>query len=154
MFKLFVLSAVLAVAAAKPGYLHGGHEIYAAPVAIPAAVSHSSRIDVHSKPIAIVKSAPFVSYAPAVVAAPIAHASIGHAAIGHAPLAHSVVAPISYATSHASRYDIHHSVPVVSHYGGYGLGHGHGLGLAGHELGFGGHGYGGLDFAGHGLHGW
>lgn len=45
-----VLFAVLAVAAAKPGYLHGGlgyhafaTPVIAAPVAIPAAVSYSHR---------------------------------------------------------------------------------------------------------------
>lgn len=50
MFKLVVLFAVLAVAAAKPGFLHGGlgyhavaAPVVAAPVAIPAAVSYTHR---------------------------------------------------------------------------------------------------------------
>ncbi|XP_031348284.1 cuticle protein 64-like [Photinus pyralis] len=65
MFKLVVLSIVIAVVAAAPtpGYLH------AAPIAyIPSAVSHSSRIDYHSKPI-VTYTAPLVTSH--VVAAPI-----------------------------------------------------------------------------------
>lgn len=47
MFRLVVLFAVVAVAVAKPGYLHGGlgYSAIATPVvaAVPAAVSHSYR---------------------------------------------------------------------------------------------------------------
>lgn len=50
MFKLVVLFAVVAVAVAKPGYLHGGlgyhgfaAPVVAAPIAIPAAVSYTHR---------------------------------------------------------------------------------------------------------------
>lgn len=72
MFKLVVLSVVLAVVAAAPtpGFLHAAPVAVAAPLAIPAAVSHTSRIDIHSKPIIATYAAPLVAHH-AVVAAPI-----------------------------------------------------------------------------------
>ncbi|XP_061394443.1 cuticle protein LPCP-23-like [Musca vetustissima] len=65
MFKLFVLAAFFAIAAARPGYLGGSHVAYSAPLtttivqpslahvgtvvkSIPTAVSHQSITQVHS----------------------------------------------------------------------------------------------------------
>lgn len=128
MYKFVLFSVLLAVAAARPGFLHGEHAaLVAAPIAIPSAVSHSSRVDFHTHPVAVVKTAPVLVKA---VHAPIIAAPVAHVALPSA-------------VSHSSRYDVHHSVPVVASYG-VALGHG---GLYGHGLG---HGYG----LGHGLHGW
>lgn len=104
MFKLVVLFALVAVAAARPGLVHGVH-------AIPAAVSHSARVDVVQHAALV---APAVHVAPAVVA-------------HHIPAA----------VSHQSRVDVVHSAPIVhavpvvqTIHGGHG--HGLGLGLGGH----------------------
>ncbi|KAJ3661821.1 hypothetical protein Zmor_006203 [Zophobas morio] len=111
MFKLVVLSALVAIVAAKPGGLLGysaiaAPAVVAAPaVAIPAAVSHQYRTDVISKPVvATYAAAPIVqktvvAAAPAVyAAAPVAYAGhYGHYAHA-APLAHAALAaPIAHA---------------------------------------------------------
>lgn len=126
MFKLavFVAMVVVCQAAPKPGFLH--HDF-----AYPVATSHSSRIDIHSKPIV-------VAAAPAIVHAPIIHAPIVKA---YAPIVKTI---IPAAVSHSSRYDVH-SAPLVSY------GHGYGHGYYGHGLGYG-HGY-GLGYGHHGLYG-
>lgn len=97
MFKLVVLSVLVAVACAAPapGLLHGGHLAYAAPALIPTAVSHQSRVDVHSSPV--------ITYAaPAIVAAPVVHAPVVHAPV------------LSAAVSHQARYDIHRNAAVIA----------------------------------------
>ena len=166
MFKLVVLSALLAVALAKPSL----HAAYVAPaiqyIAAPAAVSHQSRVDIH-KSHAII--APVHAVAPAVHAVAPYHAVAAPIALGHhtpavvlsphgVPLetadvvaakalhyqAHalashgyhhylkkrSLVTPLAYtavvapsAVSHQSRVDIHstplvhaYAAPVLSHY--------------------------------------
>lgn len=96
MFKLVVLSALLAVVAAKPGYLHAP-VAYAAPVAVPAAVSHQYRTDVISKPVVA-----------AYHAAPVAYAA---PAVAYA--APAVAYPA--AVSHQSRVDVY-SKPVIASY--------------------------------------
>lgn len=118
MYKFVLFSVLFALATARPGYLHGGHAYVAAPIAIPSAVSHSSRIDFHSHPVAVVKSAPLA----VVKAAPVALVQQVHAPVAHLALPAAV--------SHSSRVDIHHSAPVVATYG---LGYAHG-GLLGHGL--------------------
>lgn len=89
MFKLFVLLVVVAAVAAKPGLLHA--PLVAAPLAVPAAVSHTSRVDVHSSPLVVAHAAPLIAAA--------------------APLHYAVPA----ATSYTSRVDLH-SAPVVAAY--------------------------------------
>ncbi|RZC33000.1 hypothetical protein BDFB_008131 [Asbolus verrucosus] len=101
MFKLVVLSALVAIVAAKPGGLVGAHLGYsaiaapavavAAPsVVVPAAVSHQYRTDVISKPlIATYAATPIVQktvVATAPVAAPLAYAA--HS-VHAAPLVHA-----------------------------------------------------------------
>lgn len=91
MFKLVVLFALMAIAAAKPSLLHTAH-------VLPAAVSHTSRVDVHAHVPAVATvvahAAPAIAVAPAVVA-------------HHLPAA----------VSHQSRVDVVqssvHAVPVV-----------------------------------------
>ena len=75
MFKLVVLCALVAIAVAKPGLHHEVVEI-SAPVAyaLPAAVSHTYRKDVISKPAAVTYVAPAVVQK-AVVASPVAYAA-------------------------------------------------------------------------------
>lgn len=139
MFKSIVFFACLAFASARPGLLHGEH-IVAAPVVLPSAVSHSSRVDVYSKPIAVVKSAPVVVASPVVaapvIAAPIVsghgldsydlggHGLLGHGIGGYEFGGHGIVGHggLSYATSHSSRYDIHTPAISVGYHGGYGHG--------------------------------
>ncbi|XP_018574313.1 uncharacterized protein LOC108913270 [Anoplophora glabripennis] len=77
MFRLVVLFTVVALALGKPGFLHGGlgysaiaAPVVAAPIAVPAAVSHSYRADIISKPIVAV---PLVHKT--IVAAPVAYAA-------------------------------------------------------------------------------
>lgn len=97
MFKLVVLSALLAVAAARPGHLLESPVVYAAPAtttivqepvlakvgavvkSVPTAVSHQSQSVVHSSAhivedvvAPVIKSTPVVSYA-AAVPAPVVH---------------------------------------------------------------------------------
>ncbi|GLV32150.1 hypothetical protein CBL_11892 [Carabus blaptoides fortunei] len=131
MFRFVVLSALIAVAVAapQPGLLHAAPAAvaYSAPVvahsavvgSVPTAVSHQSRVDVHSKPVVAttytapavhtvaayhaapavhaVHAAPVFSAvhaAPAVVSAYAAPAVVSHGVIGH----HGVVAaPLAYA---------------------------------------------------------
>lgn len=85
MFKLVVLFAIVAVAAARPGLLHG--------IGIPAAVSHTSRVDVHH-------AVPHVAHV--ALAAPAIH-------VAPAVVAHHVPA----AVSHQARVDVIHSSPIV-----------------------------------------
>lgn len=110
MFKLVVLSALLAVAAARPGHLYESAPlVYSAPAAtivqepvlakvgavvksVPTAVSHQSQSVVHSSAhvveeqyAPVVKSTPVVSYA---AAAPVVHSTYAAAA----PVVHSTYA--------------------------------------------------------------
>ena len=83
MFKLVVLFAIVAVAAAKPGFL--AHEVVAPVVAaVPAATSYQSQVDIHSKPI-------IAAYSTPVVAATYTHP---------APIAYA--SPAAYATSYVA----------------------------------------------------
>ncbi|ALC43952.1 CG13063 [Drosophila busckii] len=119
MFKLVVLSALLAVAAARPGHLYESPLVYAAAPAativqepvlakvgavvrsVPTSVSHQSQSVVHSHAhyaedivAPVVKSTPVVSYA---APAPVVHATYAAAA----PVVHSTyaaAAPVLHAT--------------------------------------------------------
>ncbi|EDW99928.1 cuticle protein LPCP-23-like [Drosophila yakuba] len=121
MFKLVVLSALLAVAAARPGHLlESSPLVYAAPAAttivqepvlakvgavvksVPTAVSHQSQSVVHSHAhvvedvvAPVVKSTPVVSYA---AAAPVVHTSYAAAPVVHT--SYAAAAPV-LATSYA-----------------------------------------------------
>nr|XP_017015676.2 cuticle protein [Drosophila takahashii] len=129
MFKLFVLAALLAVAAAKPGHLAAAPLVYSAPAttvvhqepvlakvgavvkSVPTAVSHQSLTQVHSTPVVedvvapvvrttAVHSAPVVAAAPVVkTVAPVAYS---------APLAYS--APVAYSSYSAP---LTYSAPVA-----------------------------------------
>lgn len=145
MFKLVVLTALLAVASAKPSAWPLAH---LAPVvhALPAAVSHQSRVDIHSTPIiaaaplhhaALPLAAPWAlgPHTPATVLSPwgvpldtadvVAAKALhyqAHALAAHGP--HYIrkrsllAAPLIVApsaVSHQSRVDVH-STPVISHY--------------------------------------
>ncbi|TDG48093.1 hypothetical protein AWZ03_005510 [Drosophila navojoa] len=124
MFKLVVLSALLAVAAARPGNLYESPLVYTAPAAtivqepvlakvgavvksVPTSVSHQSQSVVHSSAhvvedivAPVVKSTPVVSYA---AAAPVVHTSYAAAPVVHttyaaaAPVVHQayVAAPVA-----------------------------------------------------------
>ncbi|CAH1372739.1 unnamed protein product, partial [Tenebrio molitor] len=87
MFKLVVLSALVAIVAAKPGGLLGysaiaAPAVVAAPaVAVPAAVSHQYRTDVISKPVV-------ATYA----AAPIVQRTV----VAAAPAVYAHAAPVAY----------------------------------------------------------
>ncbi|KAG6442254.1 cuticle protein 16.5 [Manduca sexta] len=97
-------------------------------VAAPAAVSHQSRVDVHSSP-AIVShavAAPVIAHAAPVLihaAAPVlAHSALAHVGHGHylkkrslSHVAYSVPAIAPAAVSHQSRVDVISSPAVVSH---------------------------------------
>ncbi|XP_016965866.1 larval/pupal cuticle protein H1C [Drosophila biarmipes] len=121
MFKLVVLSALLAVAVARPGHLYESPLVYAAPAAttivqepvlakvgavvssIPTSVSHQSQSVVHSHShvvedvvAPVVKSTPVVSYA---AAAPVVHTSYAAAPVVHATYA--AAAPVVH-TSYAA----------------------------------------------------
>ncbi|XP_034482187.1 uncharacterized protein LOC117787701 [Drosophila innubila] len=100
MFKLVVLSALLAVAVARPGHLYESPVVYAAPAttivqenvlakvgavvkSVPTSVSHQSQSVVHSSAhvvedvvAPVVKSTPVVSYA---AAAPVVHSTCCYA---------------------------------------------------------------------------
>lgn len=83
MFKLVVLFSLVAVAVAKPSVGLAYSSIVAPVAAVPAAVSHSYRADVISKPIIAAYSAPAIVAAPfiqkSVVAAPLAvPAAVSH----------------------------------------------------------------------------
>ncbi|EDV52254.1 uncharacterized protein Dere_GG13470 [Drosophila erecta] len=122
MFKLVVLSALLAVAAARPGHLlESSPLVYAAPAAttivqepvlakvgavvksVPTAVSHQSQSVVHSHAhvvedvvAPVVKSTPVVSYA---AAAPVVHTSYAAAPVVHTSYAAAPVVHTSYAAA-------------------------------------------------------
>lgn len=104
MFKLVVLSALLAVVAAKPGFLHAPAVAYAAPaVAVPAAVSHQYRTDVISKPIVatyaaapVVHAAPALAYAAPAVALPAAVSHQSRVDVYSKPVFAAYAAPIAY----------------------------------------------------------
>ncbi|XP_005185884.1 pupal cuticle protein G1A-like [Musca domestica] len=133
MYKLFVLAAFFAVAAARPGYLGGSHVSYGAPLAttivqepalahvgtvvksIPTAVSHQSISQVHSSakyvqpivvPVVKTYSAPvYKTYAPV------------------APVVKTIATPLvhSYAATPlvSSAYTSYNSVPVLKSYASY-----------------------------------
>nr|CAH7753688.1 unnamed protein product [Callosobruchus chinensis] len=109
MFKLVVLSALLAVACAKPSGV--AHLAYTAPavVAAPSAVSHTYRSDVISEPVVAAYTAPVVAhrahYAAPVVTAHAAPIVAAHAApyAAHVVDAHHVAAPYA-----AHVVDAHH----------------------------------------------
>lgn len=93
MFKLVVLSVLVAVVAAKPGYLHGA-QIIAAPAAIaayPSAISHSSRTDIVSNPIVATSYATAPVLSAAIHAAPAVYSHTAYAAAPAAVIAHSPV---------------------------------------------------------------
>ena len=122
MLKLVVLSALLAVAAARPGHLlESSPLVYAAPAAttivqepvlakvgavvksVPTAVSHQSQSVVHSHAhvvedvvAPVVKSTPVVSYA---AAAPVVHTSYAAAPVVHT--SYAAPAPVVH-TSYAA----------------------------------------------------
>ncbi|XP_056640879.1 pupal cuticle protein G1A-like [Diorhabda sublineata] len=111
MFKLVVLSALLALTVAKPSGVWLGNpvvETYSAPVvaAVPSAVSHTYRKDVISEPAVVAYSTPvvqkYIATAP-VVAAPVVQKYVA------APVA------VPAAVSHSYRSDIV-SKPVVAAY--------------------------------------
>ncbi|KAH8283363.1 hypothetical protein KR054_009314 [Drosophila jambulina] len=118
MFKLVVLSALLAVAAARPGHLlESSPLVYAAPAttivqepvltkvgavvkSVPTAVSHQSQSVVHSSAhvvedvvAPVVKSTPVVSYA---AAAPVVHSTYAAAPVVHSTYA--AAAPVVHST--------------------------------------------------------
>ncbi|KAL7733519.1 hypothetical protein ACLKA6_004988 [Drosophila palustris] len=126
MFKLVVLSALLAVAVARPGHLYESPVVYAAPAttivqenvlakvgavvkSVPSSVSHQSHSVVHSSAhvvedvvAPVVKSTPVVTYS---AAAPVVHSTYSAAApVVHAtyaaaaPVVHSVyaAAPVAH----------------------------------------------------------
>ncbi|XP_055913106.1 retinin-like [Eupeodes corollae] len=115
MFKLVVLSALLAVAAARPGLLHSSPVVYSSPLvhqhglasvgtivkSIPTAVSHQSSSVVHGSahvvqpivaPVLKTYSAPVLhtSYSSPIVSSPLAY-SAPHLSYAHA-------SPIHYAS--------------------------------------------------------
>ncbi|XP_018322808.1 larval/pupal cuticle protein H1C-like [Agrilus planipennis] len=112
MFKLVVLSVFLAVAAARPGFLHGEVAVAAPAVSIPSAVSHQSRTDIISSPVVATYAAP-VHAAPAV-------AVEAYAAPAH--FAYAAPAPIALpsAVSSQYRYDVHNK-PLVAAYAAHTL---------------------------------
>ncbi|CAH0547455.1 unnamed protein product [Brassicogethes aeneus] len=94
MFKLVVLSALLAIAAARPGYL-AAPAVYSSAIvgSVPTSISHSSSSIVHSHaPVA------YSAYSAPIVAAPVVHsASLIHSA----PLVHSAPLISTYAAAPA-----------------------------------------------------
>ncbi|KAL7733521.1 hypothetical protein ACLKA6_004990 [Drosophila palustris] len=115
MFKLFVLAALVAVAAARPGHLVGAPLVYSAPTthivqestlakvgavvkSVPTAVSHQSVTQVHNSPVVEDVVAPVVkttlhSAAPVATYSAVAPVSTYSAV---APLStYSAVAPVS-----------------------------------------------------------
>ncbi|XP_017043363.1 cuticle protein LPCP-23-like [Drosophila ficusphila] len=121
MFKLVVLSALFAVAFARPGHLYESPLVYAAPAtttivqepvlakvgavvnSIPTSVSHQSQSVVHSSAhvvedivAPVVKSTPVVSYA---AAAPVVHTS--YAAAPVVQTTYAAAAPVVH-TSYAA----------------------------------------------------
>lgn len=90
-----MFASLMAMAYCRPGFLHSAAVV--APIALPSAVSHSSRVDFHSSPIVVAHAAPALALAPA------------------AHLAHYA---LPAATSYSSRYDVH-SAPLLT------VGHGY-----------------------------
>ncbi|KAH8239776.1 hypothetical protein KR032_007746 [Drosophila birchii] len=138
MFKLVVLSALLAVAAARPGHLlESSPLVYAAPAttivqepvlakvgavvkSVPTAVSHQSQSVVHSSAhvvedivAPVVKSTPVVSYA---AAAPVVHSTYAAAPVVHSTYA--AAAPVvhtSYAAAAPVLASTYAAVAPVAH---------------------------------------
>ncbi|XP_017842187.2 larval/pupal cuticle protein H1C [Drosophila busckii] len=118
MFKLFVLAALLAVAAARPGHLAAAPLVYAAPAAtvvhepalakvgavvksVPTAVSHQSITQVHSTPVL------------EDVVAPVVKTTLHQAALP-AVATYAAAAPAHYAALPAySTYAAHGLTPVA-----------------------------------------
>lgn len=162
MFSLVVLASLIAVSVALPGYGYGSygagygygsgygyHDVHH----LPTAVSHQSRVDVHSKPIIT----PIVAHAPIIEAhhAPVAVVAKPYyrhvpAATSHQSRVDYISKPIAVATyvkpaiyAEPAHYYGGHYEPYASsllhgdHYGSdygyghgleYGHGHGHGYG--------------------------
>ncbi|KAL0872014.1 hypothetical protein ABMA27_004454 [Loxostege sticticalis] len=105
--------------------VHSLHSVVApAVVAAPAAVSHQSRVDVHSSPALVSHAVHAPVLAHAAYAPVLSHAAYGLAGHGHflkkRSLAHyaysaPVVAVAPSAVSHQSRVDVHSSPAVLSH---------------------------------------
>ncbi|KAH8302580.1 hypothetical protein KR044_008399 [Drosophila immigrans] len=132
MFKLVVLSALLAVAVARPGHLIDSPLVYAAPAttivqepvlakvgavvkSVPTSVSHSSQSVVHSSAhvvedivAPVVKSTPVVSYA---AAAPVVHSTYSAAPVVHSTYA--AAAPVVHST-YAAAAPVLHSAYVAA----------------------------------------
>ncbi|XP_034482188.1 pupal cuticle protein G1A [Drosophila innubila] len=123
MFKLFVLAAFVAVAAARPGHLAAAPLVYSAPTAyvqestlakvgavvksVPTAVSHQSVTQVHSTPVVEDVVAPVVKttlHAAAPVATYAAHAPVVST--------YSAVAPAAYTTYAAAHAPVAYSAPL------------------------------------------
>ncbi|KNC30082.1 hypothetical protein FF38_09548 [Lucilia cuprina] len=133
MYKLFVLAALFAVTAARPGYLGSSPILYSSPTyiqepalvsfgsvvkSIPTAVSHQSISQVHSSAhyaepiVAPVLKTTYVSPVVKTIATPVVHSSYGSAPLyktyaHEAPLLHSYSAGTvlkSYAPSYGSHY--------------------------------------------------
>ncbi|XP_049780213.1 cuticle protein 64-like [Schistocerca nitens] len=122
MKVLLVLSAVLAAAAAKPGYLGGAHGLVAAAPALAYGGVHAGYAAYGPAPVAVGPGG-YLLDTPAVAAARGAHL----AAVAQTRARDAAVAHLAYAAAPA-----------------LGLGYGHGLayGAYGHGLGYGyGHGY-------------
>ncbi|XP_061394442.1 retinin-like [Musca vetustissima] len=115
MYKLFVLAAFFAIAAARPGYLGGSHVAYTAPLtttivqeptlahvgtvvkSIPTAVSHQSISQVHSSAQYV---QPIVTPVVKTIATPLVHS------YGATPLV-------------SSAYTSYGAAPVLKTYGSY-----------------------------------
>ena len=149
MFKIVVLSCLVAYATAKPGLIHGvsapvavaapAVAVAAPPVVVPTAVSQQSRHDIISPGLITYTTAhiaPVLAAAPVVATAPVLAA-----------------APVRISSAATSRFDVRQPVaagiaaaPVSV--GGVGYGNALGGGLTfggigvGGGTGFGGHGYG------------
>nr|XP_023023138.1 cuticle protein 38-like [Leptinotarsa decemlineata] len=130
MFKLVVLSALVAVAVAKPSGLAHSALAYSSPLVevVPGAVSHSYRSDVISKPVVAAYAAPAVVAAPVVQKVLAVPAAVSHSyrsdviskpvvAAYAAPIVEKIVAPVAVpaAVSHSFRSDVI-SKPLVAAY--------------------------------------
>ncbi|CAB3375106.1 Hypothetical predicted protein [Cloeon dipterum] len=107
MYKLILLSAFVAVASAGLVHTPVVQTVHAAPVVVPAAVSHATVVRTHSAivhPSPIVKAVPVVHAAPVVRAVPVVHAApVVHAVRTHVPVIRTHAVPL-----------VHHA-PVVHH---------------------------------------
>lgn len=130
MFKLVVLSVIIAVVAARPGYLEPVHHHYAEPQVIiaepeyeyakvgaivdhvPSAVSHQSQTQWHSKPVIKTIVAPVIQKTIA-YAAPIHHHKSYYAA---EPVYSYGGHDLSYAHSYASPYSHGWESPIGKSY--------------------------------------